>query len=577
MANEFVIKHGFISQSASTVNSSLTVTGGIISGDGSGLYNIPYSSITGATTDRITSGSNSAIISASGLTVNTNLIVSGGTVSGNGSGLTNLTIGDPEDGSYTDGIFKDFTPTTPVGTAIDRFNEMFSLLAPTPPSDWNSASISIGGTSNARTLISGTTVAITSTNTPTFTVAVPLNGLGEVVGGRTLSFNVNGTTQETFSFFGTPTRSSGIIRYTYADTYVGQLGKAGFWTGFTTASAVSTALTPSSLQRTANYVHSTKGTLSTTFYLDSPLPVTIGTISATIPAMTGSISGVKTLVTGDSISNISFSILNVSSYFYASNPVWTLNAGLVQTQSGDPNLIPTVYGETGTTTGVSTPVLTGKFSDTNFSFSVVGRNSLNNQGDTTTFTTGTTRVDTVSVETTRKVSGSGQFPSTGYGGTFVSTQSLKSVYTEELQLKNGIYQIPNGNYTFYSGGPDYSTGMGVLNRWVTFNMGSVSSKVTFDFTIGGAVNFGATTITSGLLFYVKAEGVTGWVDGNASYAGTGSPIIDGTSAMVFANSTATVKRVTFGATPRTGTIYVRIGFPYNSNKTFTGLSMTTIN
>ena len=188
-----------------------------------------------------------------------------------------------------------------------------------------------------------------------------------------------------------------------------------------------------------------------------------------------------------------------------------------------------------------------------------------------------TRVDTVSIETTRKTSGSGQYPISSYGGTFDSTQSLKTYYTEEMQLKNGIYQIPNGVYTFYSGGPDYSTGMGTLNRWVTFNMGSVSGKSTFDFTIGGALNFGGSQVTSGLYFYIKCEGVTGWIDGNASYPGSGSPTNDGDPAMVFANSSATVKRVTFGAIPRSGTVYVRIGFPYNSNKTFTTMSMSTIN
>ena len=33
-------------------------------------------------------------------------------------------IGAAEDGDYTDGLFADFTNTTPTGTAIDRFNEI---------------------------------------------------------------------------------------------------------------------------------------------------------------------------------------------------------------------------------------------------------------------------------------------------------------------------------------------------------------------------------------------------------------------------------------------------------------------
>ena len=40
------------------------------------------------------------------------------------------TIGTPEDGSYTDGLFTDFNSTTPIGTAVDRFNEVLKYLAP---------------------------------------------------------------------------------------------------------------------------------------------------------------------------------------------------------------------------------------------------------------------------------------------------------------------------------------------------------------------------------------------------------------------------------------------------------------
>ena len=41
-------------------------------------------------------------------------------------------IGDAEDGDYTDGLFTDFVTSTPVGTAVDRFNEVLKILAPSP-------------------------------------------------------------------------------------------------------------------------------------------------------------------------------------------------------------------------------------------------------------------------------------------------------------------------------------------------------------------------------------------------------------------------------------------------------------
>lgn len=44
-------------------------------------------------------------------------------------------IGNAEDGTYTDGLFTDFTTTTTVGTAVDRFNEILKALAPSPAPD----------------------------------------------------------------------------------------------------------------------------------------------------------------------------------------------------------------------------------------------------------------------------------------------------------------------------------------------------------------------------------------------------------------------------------------------------------
>ena len=58
-----------------------------------------------------------------------------------------INIGDPEDGSFTDGLFADITRSTLVGTVVDRFNEILKALAPGPaPSlddiDCNNASVS---------------------------------------------------------------------------------------------------------------------------------------------------------------------------------------------------------------------------------------------------------------------------------------------------------------------------------------------------------------------------------------------------------------------------------------------------
>ena len=86
-----------------------------------------------------------------------------------GSGTT--AIGDAEDGTYTDGIFTDFVPTTPIGTAVDRFNEIILLLAPTPPStSWSGvfSNLNISSTEYTAKILGGTTNAnnITIETTP---------------------------------------------------------------------------------------------------------------------------------------------------------------------------------------------------------------------------------------------------------------------------------------------------------------------------------------------------------------------------------------------------------------------------
>lgn len=57
----------------------------------------------------------------------------------------NITMGDAEDGVWTDGIFA-FTNDTKVGTAIDKINELLKGLAPKIPSDLDNISTTAAGT-----------------------------------------------------------------------------------------------------------------------------------------------------------------------------------------------------------------------------------------------------------------------------------------------------------------------------------------------------------------------------------------------------------------------------------------------
>jgi hypothetical protein len=68
------------------------------------------------------------------------------------------TIGDAEDGSYADGLFTTFASNTPIGTAIDKINEVLGYLSPSP-----AANLSRIGTSG--TAASGGVTALLSFGT----------------------------------------------------------------------------------------------------------------------------------------------------------------------------------------------------------------------------------------------------------------------------------------------------------------------------------------------------------------------------------------------------------------------------
>lgn len=76
-------------------------------------------------------------------------------------------IGQAEDTDYTDGLFTDFVPSTPTGTAVDRFNEILKALAPSPAPNFSSISFADSGQSGK--LSFGASNAISGyTNHPTF-------------------------------------------------------------------------------------------------------------------------------------------------------------------------------------------------------------------------------------------------------------------------------------------------------------------------------------------------------------------------------------------------------------------------
>jgi len=480
---------------------------------------------------------------------------------------------------YTDeydyGIFTDFNSLTRTGVAVDRFNQLFLKLAPTPPSPFESVPLNITSTEYlSRMLGTGNPVTIISDDTPSFALNIPSNGI-EGSDSGTLSFYIDSNIQETTDVTLTDNKNTGVIRYTSGDPYDDISGKEGFWNSFLTMNIESNSIVSSVNQRLAELVHSEKGILSKTFYLDTPLNTSIGSVTnISIPPMTGYISGVPTLKTTDQISNLSFTINNVSSYFYAANSVWEVQSGLVNHIEGNPLTIPQSYGETGIVNNKTLSIRSNVFSDNNFYFVVRAKNSIGTFGTPYTYTDTTRRVDTVSNETIRRTSGTGSYPSTGWGGTYDSIQSLVGSYANELMLKNGTYQYPNGDYTSI-GGSNYNGVTGT--RWVTFTTLGVFNNNS-SFTLNFIDSQGITSIgLDNLLVEVKISGSTYWVDGDSAYAGVGNPgsSSDGISAVVTNNSTPTSRRITFGSITYSGPIVIRIGIT-NNNITFRNITITNI-
>lgn len=119
------------------------------------------------------------------------------------------TIGNAEDSSYLDGLYTDFDPTTPTGTAVDRFNQVLLDLVPRPPAQIDHLTTALVGAS-ARLSFGASNAVPGYTDVP----SVDLGGLFGPQGDRagvftgsqivtgTLAGNVVATTASPAAAFG---------------------------------------------------------------------------------------------------------------------------------------------------------------------------------------------------------------------------------------------------------------------------------------------------------------------------------------------------------------------------------------
>jgi len=90
--------------------------------------------------------------------------------------VNNGSIGAAEDGDYTDGLFTDFNDTTPVGTAIDRINEVLKGLAPKVAPDLTNLEKTSGATGTNMRLAFGSSYSVAGyTNVTASIGAILLN------------------------------------------------------------------------------------------------------------------------------------------------------------------------------------------------------------------------------------------------------------------------------------------------------------------------------------------------------------------------------------------------------------------
>jgi len=564
-----------ISVDQSTGNVTITATGG--GGGSSGIQILEEGSSVGTgitILDFVGSGVTATIVNNTRVKID---ITSGGGGGGGGDGAS-IDLGTPTDSSLTDGLLT-FTTTTKVTDAIDELNEVLSKLAPAKPPNLSTFTISLQSSYSATESSSGTLRSnVTSDSTPR------INNVTQFWDGEsgTLTSEVDGSVTGTKGLSAaSDTGTNGDLVITADSGYPTSGNGANFWQALTAYIQRVTALSVGS--HTMQMKHSTTGNTNVlTFYVDNPTTVTITNTSYDISSSsTTKVSGVPTLSSGTTFT-VDFTVNNAIKEFYNSTRIATVSGSSILSASVNHSISGVQADSPVPVTAKTLTVGSNKYSESP-TITFTGYNSQNIAGTGSNLSLSDTRVDTVSTSesTKRKLSGSGQYPTSGYGATYDSNQALNTgVYVNEMQYINGQFKYPPAvNYSTFEpgGGPNYTSNMGTGTRWWCYqHTTSLNAISAFTLTISGSSGFSGTE-TSGVEIYARVDGssgTNGWINCNSAYPGVGSPTNDGDPALVVGSSSATSKRVTFGTAAKTGTLYIRIGFPSGSTKYFTGVSIS---
>jgi hypothetical protein len=486
------------------------------------------------------------------------------------------TIGLPTDLSYEGGLIA-ISATDKIADVADNMNLILAKLAPSKPANLSAKTLSLAvstysakeaGTNATRSVV---TDALRPSTSAFLTTDRFYDGDAGVLSAEINASEVGIRTLTTASDVGT---YSQLNINDDADYWAGSPGKEGFWKCLS-ARIVPTADLPYGENRYQLKHTMTGNTPVYTFYVDNPGTPGVSAPSVSLPSSTRFVSGVPSLDPSSNIT-VGFTVTGAVKKYFSTSKVASISGSNVSTTNIAPDAGGYAEDAVITLTGKTVSVNASTYAE-NASIALNGYNSKNVAGSASNQSTGA-RIDTVSNETLRRTSGSGLYPSTGYGSAYSYSADLKTTNTEELQMLNGIYRWPTGNYSanLPTNGPDYSSGMGSLDRWVTFNGSTITNKSSVLIQFTGATGFSANANmeTSGIKIYLKVDGVTGWLDANKYFSLVGSPSADGDAAMTVSGSDADTKNVSFGSTPRTGQVYVRIGLPAGSGMSFSGVTIS---
>ena len=524
-------------------------------------------------------------------------VVNAGVTNASGGVITGSSIGTPTDGTFGTINIASIQTSDSIADAIDKLSTKLEQFLPSSPPNLSTITISLVTSYSAKQQGTNTIVSNVQNSSSGNPITNTTGFFGSAISG-TLQANIKNSASSA-SVQGSIILTSGsdIGTNSYleivddSDYYAGQSGKEGFYNALKARIRnTGVNLTPSdTIQYSYQLTHSTTGNTNTlTFYQDDAYTssptisgVTLGTVNTTGAVY---ISGVPNLTTSNTI-GVQFQATNCIKKFYHYTAVAEINGTGINTITAVPTGTDRNEGSNPTFTLTTTP--TASATSGSLTVNCIVRNSASVTASD--ILNANISMDTTSQasssggflnESARKDSGTGQYPL--YSGiAYDSSVSLLS--NEELQLIDGKYQFPTTtNYTSYVPvGPNYSliTGGSYSNyRWLTFELGSVTNITSAVITINGQENFGSEVLISGFEFQFRIDNVTGWLNGNDAFTPSiPSPSSNGDPCLDYLNSTVSSRRLTLGATPRTGTIVVRMGIPSGSTKKIIGITLVSTN